>query len=286
MERLIFEPGNPEDGTLKRTSYESHMLSDSKLPFIFHLDTVKCSSCNVNWHENIELLLFIEGSGQVFCDITRTDVRPGDVFVVNSNSVHYVVSENIIRYYCLIVDSDFCITNGIDTSHVISSNHIRNDEAVLKYSKIVKEYSEESDYKNAGIRSAVLDLLVFLCRNYSQKSEIRQTGYTSKTIENIKTAIGYIKANFHKNLSVDDLAFEVGLSKYYFAREFKKVTGQTVVTYINMIRCEHAKKLLSRKTHTIGEICKMVGFDNLSYFSKTFRNITGLLPSEYRKRAH
>jgi mannose-6-phosphate isomerase-like protein (cupin superfamily) len=92
MERLIFEPGNPEDGTLKRTSYESHILSDSKLPFIFHLDTVKCSSCNVNWHENIELLLFIEGSGQVFCDITRTDVRPGDVFVVNSNSVHYVVS--------------------------------------------------------------------------------------------------------------------------------------------------------------------------------------------------
>ena len=284
MEKLIFEPGTLQEGTPKKTAYVSHIISDSKLPFIFHLDTVKFTNCNVNWHENVEILMFMEGEGQVFCDLNRTEVKAGDIFVINSNSVHYVITENMVNYYCLIVDSEFCTSNDIDTNQLIFTNHIISTEAASKFIKIVEEYSGKGEYKNAGIRSAVLDLLVYLCRNHAKKSEGKETGYSSKTIENIKTAIGYIKANFYKNLTVDKLAFEVGLSKYYFAREFKKVTGQTVVTYINMIRCEHAKKLLSQKNYTVGEICKMVGFENFSYFSKTFRSITGILPSDYRKQ--
>lgn len=285
MENLIFEPGLPGYGTPQKTAYESHIISDSKLPFIFHLDTVKYSNCNVNWHENVEILMVTEGSGQVFCDLNKTDVEKGDIFVVNSNSVHYVYAESIIKYYCLIIDSEFCMANDIDTGQILFTNLVSNSNATDRYEKVVEEYTGEKDYKNAGIRSAVLDLLVYLCRNYAIKSEGKGTAYTSKTIENIKTSIGYIKANFYKNLTVDKLAFEVGLSKYYFTREFKKVTGQTVVTYINMIRCEHAKKLLSQKNYTVGEICKMVGFENFSYFSKTFRGMTGILPSEYRKQS-
>lgn len=284
MEKIVFESNIPELGTEKKTTYEAHILSDTKLPFIFHLDTVKYTNCNVNWHENIEILFFIEGTGQVFCDLNTTDVKAGDIFVINSNSVHYVITDNVINYYCLIVDSEYCFSNDIDANHIIFTNLIRNTEAKSKFLKIIAEYKCQEKYKTTGIRLAVLDLLVFLCRNHSKRSEGKQIAQRSKTIENIKTAIGYIKANFNKNLTVDKLAFEVGLSKYYFAREFKKVTAQTVVTYINMIRCEHAKKLLAQKNYTVGEICKMVGFENFSYFSKTFKNTIGILPSEYRKK--
>ena len=97
--------------------------------------------------------------------------------------------------------------------------------------------------------------------------------------------MGYIQAHFTANLTMETVADEVGLSVYYFAREFKKGTGVTFVSYINHLRCESAKKMLQSGSYTVAEACTENGFENLSYFSKTFKKFFGKSPSTFLRKA-
>ena len=93
--------------------------------------------------------------------------------------------------------------------------------------------------------------------------------------------------NVHKShdlISLDELASTVGFSKFYFAREFKRITGYTFVAYLNLVRCKKAKNPLTETQQSIGEISRLCGYENQSYFSRAFLRRTGMIPSEYREK--
>lgn len=271
---------------MQNNIFEAHLLSNKPLPFIFHFDTIKkdkLSSTGTNWHPNIELLYFVNGAGTVICEGSKYNVEKNDIFIVNSNMVHAITSSAIIQYHCLIIDSAFCDANNIDTENTTFIPLIKDSCATELFDDVIKEYENNSIYKNAGIKSAVLRLMVYLARNYTASVAAFAKAGTNKT-ENIKIAIGYIKSHYNEKLSLDEISSQVGLSKYYFLREFKKSTGYTPISYINKIRCENAKKMLLSGSCSIEEISEKIGFDNFSYFSKTFRKSEGCSPSEYMKR--
>ena len=94
-----------------------------------------------------------------------------------------------------------------------------------------------------------------------------------------------MKSNYGERLTLEKIAEEAGLSKYYFARAFKKTTGMTVVSFLNIIRCRYARGLLLNKKHSVREAAYLCGFENDSYFSKTFKKVMGYLPSEVTQNA-
>ena len=73
------------------------------------------------------------------------------------------------------------------------------------------------------------------------------------------------------------------LSKYYFCRIFKNITGSTVIKYLNMYRCMKARELLSSGKYTVSEAALECGFENMSYFSKTYKAYSGSVPSMAKK---
>jgi AraC-like DNA-binding protein/uncharacterized protein (DUF3820 family) len=85
----------------------------------------------------------------------------------------------------------------------------------------------------------------------------------------------YIKENLTKKLTLDEIAANVGLSKYYFLRQFKKITGYTVIDYVNIIRCEYAQELLRSEKYKVKEVALLCGFDNFSYFTNVYKKYTG-----------
>ena len=94
----------------------------------------------------------------------------------------------------------------------------------------------------------------------------------------LKQAIGFIQAEHDRDLSLEETANQVGLSKFYFEREFRKVTGYSFVSYVNTVRCERAKALLSQSEQKTGVIGKVCGFSNPSYFISVFKKIRVLRP--------
>ena len=93
-----------------------------------------------------------------------------------------------------------------------------------------------------------------------------------------------IHAHLFEDLSIQDLAFFAGLSLSSFKRKFKTVFGTSPGQYIKTKRLEKAKSLLEKTNHRISEIAFDCGFNDLSYFSKSFTAAYHLSPSEYRKK--
>lgn len=93
----------------------------------------------------------------------------------------------------------------------------------------------------------------------------------------------YISDHYSETLTLNVLAQTYNFSPVYMGRLFKRETGMSFNEYLNNYRIEVAKRLIERDNHMVYEIAEMVGYKDLNYFYRCFKNITGLTPKEYRK---
>ncbi len=105
---------------------------------------------------------------------------------------------------------------------------------------------------------------------------------STKNKELIKHAISMISKNYASNITLEDIANEVHLNPAYFSTLFKKEVGHSFKEYLNMLRIEESKRLLTNSNYSIVDIAIAVGFEDQSYFSKVFKKYTGITPKQYR----
>ena len=98
----------------------------------------------------------------------------------------------------------------------------------------------------------------------------------------VDQSIEYMRQHLNISISLDELCYEIGLSKYYFSRQFKVATGLSPMTYFNRLKIQKACTLLISNTYRIQEISAMLGFSTPYYFSETFKQFTGFSPREYK----
>lgn len=98
----------------------------------------------------------------------------------------------------------------------------------------------------------------------------------------IRKCIRYIEENYSGSITLGDLAEYVQKSKSYLSAQFRQETGMTVVSYIMNVRIEKAKELIAGNEDKMYEIARKTGFDNPYYFSKVFKEATGMTCLEYR----
>lgn len=97
-------------------------------------------------------------------------------------------------------------------------------------------------------------------------------------------ATQYIQQHYHQEITLQSISRLVHLSKNYFANLFRKEVGESFLEYLTRIRIEKAKTLLTGELKA-GDVGSLVGIQDPKYFSKVFKKITGLSPSEYRALA-
>ncbi|MGM0874684.1 MAG: response regulator transcription factor [Bacillota bacterium] len=100
----------------------------------------------------------------------------------------------------------------------------------------------------------------------------------------ITKALEYISAHYTENLTLQSVADIVHLSKSYFSLYFKKQTGRNFVDYLIELRIREAKRLLAQNEGRIYDVARAAGFNDVKYFSKVFKKVTGLTPMEYREK--
>ncbi len=103
----------------------------------------------------------------------------------------------------------------------------------------------------------------------------------SKTDKIVEAAKEYVRENYGEKLTLAAIASKIGISQGYLSSVFKKQTGGNLNDYINQIKIERAKELLEKHEYRMYEISDMLGFENPYYFSKVFKKLTGITPSEY-----
>ena len=266
--------------------YEVMSGDRQKLPIIFHTDTIKFNNSSnwyANWHENIEILACISGSGILHCDAESYEFSVGDVLVINSNALHSASSTDGVVYHCLIIDNSFCKENGIDMTKLHFKTLIKDPELYSLLldiaDRINKTRAKEELYSAAHVRAGILSVMVTLCRDYLLATP--QSNEDNVSIR-IKKAVTYINNNYSTDITLDTLASFVGVSKYHLSREFKRLTGRTIFEYIIALRCKLSRRFM-KDGMSVSESAISAGFDNLSYFSRKFFEIYGILPSDYMK---
>lgn len=266
--------------------YESHGLQSKALPFIYKERTIKPHALrpnDSNWHENVEILYITQGTGKVCNNGHILNVTKGDILPIDANHLHNLSAEGegfCFRY--LIVDRSFCLENGLDTNAVSFDMKIQDERARVLMEELHAAYGRPAStaYGVLEIRALVLRLMLLLCREHGTATG--QTDLSEPSIIRIKKAIDYIRASYGRPLPLEEAAAAVGVSGCYLSHEFRKYTGCSFVEYINRTRCMEAERLLLTTTLGIFEIGKHCGFENRSYFAKSFRRYTGMSPAEYR----
>ena len=121
--------------------------------------------------------------------------------------------------------------------------------------------------------------------------EIVQTSKTKITTGNrhirdfyMKEALGFIDANFQRDLSIEEIADASGLNRSYFSRLFKETFGQSPQQFLIQYRLTKAAELLKNTQISVAEVGRSVGYDNQLHFSRAFKSVFGVPPSEYRNR--
>nr|WP_283248160.1 helix-turn-helix domain-containing protein [Bacillus sp. FJAT-50079] len=116
---------------------------------------------------------------------------------------------------------------------------------------------------------------------WCEKLKEELTGKKSHKL--IREVIEYVQNYYDQEITLAEIADSLFVNRNYLSQLFKKVTGETFVTYLNTYRIEKAKEKLKEKNYLVYEISEMVGYQNPTYFSQVFKSITGRTPSEYYK---
>ena len=156
------------------------------------------------------------------------------------------------------------------------------EEAFALYRGIEDETRGRQLGFQAMQRLRLMELLVLLSRCGSPVGAVASPRPEPSRIEEV---IAYIRDHSGDELSLAGLASRFGLNPSYLSRAFPRRTGVHLVEYVNRMRIEKSCLLLKRPGMSILEIALWVGYNNVSYFNRYFRRITGMSPREYRKRS-
>lgn len=155
-----------------------------------------------------------------------------------------------------------------------SGDSIGNDNYLKEFNTRISEKIFKTDSASELMTqlNEVLEEIVSLISS-SRASANRQI---------FETAVQYIKSNYNKNMTLDEVAAHVYISPYYFSHGFKSFTGMNFMEYLKKVRIEEAKKLLLTSKMSLKNVSKKVGYQDPNYFSRVFKNMVGIPPSDFR----
>lgn len=117
------------------------------------------------------------------------------------------------------------------------------------------------------------------------RKEVEASRNTSYYSASTKSLLLYVDEHKNTSLSLQEICDFLGLDYKYASDRFKKDTGQGFNKYLTGLKIDEAKHKLSTSDESIQDISESLGFKNAYYFTRTFKKIIGLSPTEYRKQS-
>jgi len=138
--------------------------------------------------------------------------------------------------------------------------------------------SQSYEHGEELFRHSSLFQLIGYLETYAEETGHNPVGFAA-------VVMAYIHGHILEDITIDDICAHVHMSKFHFCRKFKEMTGMTVMDYILKTRIMQAKNMLVRGDLSVGQVGENCGFSSLSYFSRVFREHTGMSPLQYRKNS-
>jgi AraC-like DNA-binding protein/quercetin dioxygenase-like cupin family protein len=247
-----------------------------------------------HWHSEFELILVTEGEFHaVIGDETHCAVK-GDALFVNSGLVHGGTPKDS-SYYCVIFDPSMLMGKGnlswngdikriADVSDLapcyFKGGESDIPELMSVLIKTLKREGKGSVLSALGMIFTILGRVSSLCPEldcYSQRQRLSGE-------DKLKAVLNYIDEHYSDSITLEELSQVAKMNEGYFCEFFKRHTNRTPMDYLNTYRINMACGMLKMSGATVTETAFSCGFNDLSYFIKTFKKYKGVTPRQYRRR--
>ena len=243
------------------------------------------SACAPNWHDDIELLYCTEGEGEIISRGNLYHIKQNEFVIINSREIHQLlVPKKPIKYYYILIDYEYCLSNGIQLDFCIFESLINDTESIEKLNQVLLAYKNKDaeNFNDTALCLAILTFLLHLAKHHLVNSNMYVVNNLDKSAHRMIEIVKYIQDNFTKKITIEDISKHFFISRSQLTRIFRKYTGGSITHYINHLRCNYAYQLLCSNQYSISKISEICGFSNTSYFIKVFKSFHQVLPSSVK----
>ncbi len=246
-------------------------------------------------HEGkFEIIQTLCDGGNMMIKDTLYPMNYGSVYFINAIDTHCSIPFDEKKYIRnkVILNSSFIknLFSIINENELIETLFIKNgglsitltNDDAMTVDGLFKQINaglskSESTMKVMSLLFELIDICI--------KSSKSMPAINSDDKNSIMQAVlVYINNNIESEISLDDICVHAHFNKYYLCHEFKKLTNMTIMQYVKERRLSIAKKKLINTENTISDIAVSTGFKSFSYFSRFFKEQTGMTPYSFRKK--
>ncbi len=248
----------------------------------------------VHWHDELEIIYVKGGFLTVSISGESYIGKPGDAFVVSPGNLHLMGSDtSTVDYYTFLfplknlsfrADDLFeeKLLEPLNSGHLMINPRI-NDTAKELCEQLIEVHeskNQESESQlTAQIKTKII-LLQFILEMWKKGFIIENDTNGRNTVE--KEMVSYIQQNYTGKISLKEFGEQFHLSEKYISRYFKEHFHITLSQYVTYLRLEHAKQLLQDTDIPVTEVAMQSGYQNVSYFIRSFKKTYEISPLKYR----
>jgi AraC-like DNA-binding protein len=248
-----------------------------------------------HFHPYYEIGFLVKGSRNMTINHSIYNLKKGNAVFISTGELHkgYPVEKNpgpiewvniyftekyIEPFYEIF---DKAAMMGIFSNHIIDIPLGRREYLEEILQKMTDEYAGVDELSKKMLDNYFNELIIFLIR--CQKNSGGNILEYDENNKIIADAAEYIYFNYDKNITLDEVTTKFNMSKSYFSKRFKEVTGFGYKEYLVSVRLKEACELLLNTDESITEIAFECGFNDSNYFGDAFRKAKGVSPHKYRK---
>lgn len=233
-------------------------------------------------HANAELFYVTRGQGHLQIADELITLSPNVCFLINPYVMHTEFSSRTdpLEYFVVGVKrASFHVEEGSQRYSIVGDRS--NQRVLLPYFQdLVRELSAaQAGYHD--VCAGILDILLLKMSRWAKIDVAATDGERIST--ECAEAKRLIDEHFQDPITLDWLAQQAGISKYYLSRTFRSSFGFSPMQYLAQRRVMEARHLLATTDHSQDVIAMLSGFSSPSYFSQAFKRVAGMNPSEYRR---
>ncbi len=251
-----------------------------------------------HWHPEMEIITVLQGEVGVAIGDQQYVGKSGDIFFVGAGQLHEIRGGvgNLFRAFVFPMDFLEFRRADIAQSQLLGPladgvlrfpPYVARDtelgrELFSELKKMIRICADQSFGHQLLVKSSLLYIigLVAAARELTQHPMQPKEEYRTQLLREI---VEYLGEHCIERMRLTEVAARFGLSPQYFSTFFKENTGRSLIQHLNFLRIERASRLLRETDQPILEISLSVGFENVSYFIKRFREVYGCTPTDYRR---
>ena len=249
----------------------------------------------VHWHDELEIIYVKSGCLTVSISGESYIGNAGDVFVVSPGNLHLMGAQTgIVDYFTFLFPLKYIsfrtddmlndkLLEPLNSGQLMISPRVRGTAKELCEQLIaiyVAKNNESESKITAQIKTKII-LLQFILEMWKQGFVIENDTSGRNTVE--KEMVSYVQQNFTGKISLKEFGEQFHLSEKYISRYFKEHFHIALSQYVTYLRLEHAKQLLQDTDIPITEVAMQSGYQNVSYFIRSFKKAYGVSPLKYKK---